>query len=345
MRRSRIRILSQEGNSLASYLLPVIEDPLRLDRYLAACQIGITISSLILGAYGQSTVAVYLASLMKTFLSMDYIAALSISSIGVLLCLMVMHVVLGELVPKSIALQYPTEVALFTVRPMMWSLVIFSWFIKILNGSSQVLLKILGRKQILHRHIHSPEEIDLLIAESRDGGLLEPDEHKRLQKALWLSKISAGELMIPLIHIKAISIETPVAEMFRIVLESPYTRLPVYSGSVDNIIGILHTKDFMKYYLKDRNLKTIEKIMKPVCFIPSTVRSDRILSILREKQSHQAVVVNDSGCVAGILTLEDVLRELVGEITDNVSKKAGRLKDKTSRFPSSIRGESSSRGG
>jgi CBS domain containing-hemolysin-like protein len=325
---------------MASYLLPVIEDTMKLDLYIGTCQIGITISSLILGAYGQSTIAIYIASLLEKQMEWNNLAALSISSLGVLISLTVMQIVLGELVPKSIALQYPTQVSLITVIPMKWSLAVFSPFINILNGSSWAFLRFIGRSQVGHRHIHSPEEIKLLFAESRDGGLLEPDEHKRLHQALQLSIRPARQLMIPRIHINAIDIETPVNEVLEIVFKSPYTRLPVYRDTIDNITGILHTKDLMKHYLKNGNIKSIEKIIKPVFFIPSTAKADKILTMLREKHTHQAVLMDEFGGVEGLLTLEDLLTELVGEVSDEFKEeplKPEKLPDGRIRLPGFLR--------
>jgi len=184
VRRSRIQQLAADGNPLAQWLLPVIESPAQLDRYIAACQIGITLSSLVLGAYAQGTIAVWLQPLFTSWGGLQRVAAESTSAAVVLLILTVAQVIFAELVPKSLALQYPTQTALYTLIPMVPSLWVYRPFIKWLNGTGIMLLKMLGAPPQSHRHIHSPDEIELLIAESRDGGLLEPDEHRRLQRAL-----------------------------------------------------------------------------------------------------------------------------------------------------------------
>src|SRR5688572_2447072 len=173
-RRSRLRRLAEDGNPLAARILPVLEDPAELDRYIAASQIGITLSSLILGAYGQATIAPRVTPLFERFSGLDAATAESTAAAVVLIFLTVLAVIIGELVPKSLALQDPTRTALATVIPMQWSLRIFSWSIKFLNGSGNLLLRVMGVPTTGHRHVHSPEEIELLIAESRDGGLLEP---------------------------------------------------------------------------------------------------------------------------------------------------------------------------
>src|SRR4029450_7589200 len=172
VRRSRIRNLAEEGSSLASRLLPMLENSHKLDRYIAASQIGITLSSLVLGAYGQATLAVQLRPWFQSWGGFQETVAQSTSAGVVLVFLTVIQMVLGDLVPKALALQYPTQTALYTFVPMSWSLKLFSWFIGLLNGTGLRLLKLMGMDQAGHRHIHSPEEIDLLIVESRKGGLL-----------------------------------------------------------------------------------------------------------------------------------------------------------------------------
>src|SRR4051812_21861331 len=169
VRRSRVQQLATDGNPLAGWLLPLLESPAALDRYIAACQIGITLSSLVLGAYAQSTFAVWLRPYFASVGGMQDVAAQSTSAAVVLLVLTVGQVIFAELVPKSIALQYPTQTALYTLVAMVPSLWIYRPFIKWLNGTGILVLRALGAPQQGHRHIHSPEEIELLIAESRDG--------------------------------------------------------------------------------------------------------------------------------------------------------------------------------
>src|SRR5262245_51408442 len=186
VRRSRIQQLADDGNLIAEWLTPILESPAALNRYLAASQIGITLSSLVLGAYAQGTFAVWLTPVFASLGGLQDLAAQSTSTAVVLLTLTVAQAIFGEFVPKSLALQFPTPVALYTLIPMLGSLWIYRPFSIVLNASGRVLLRLLGATLPAHRHIHSPEEIELLIAESRDGGLLEPDEHRRLQRALRL---------------------------------------------------------------------------------------------------------------------------------------------------------------
>ena len=335
-RRSRIKQMAEEGNFMAIRLLSVMQDSKKLNRYIACCQIGITISSLLLGSYGEATLARQLVPVFQKLGNLQEVAAHSTAALVILLLLTGILLVFGELIPKYLSLQYPTQTALITILPMSWSMSLFSWFIPVISTSGSIVLKLIGKDEAAHRHIHSPEEIDLLIAESRDGGLLEPDEHKRLHQALQLSIRPAHQLMVPRLHINAIDVETPLDEILEKVAQSPYTRLPVYRGTIDNVIGMINIKDLVMHYLKHGNIKSIDRLMRPALFIPDTVKADRLLSMLKEKKCHQAMIVDEFGGVAGLITLEDVLAELVGDVGDEFKTqqlKAERLPDGRVRLP------------
>jgi putative hemolysin len=316
VRRSRVQQLADDGNTLAVWLLPLIESPTALDRYIAACQIGITLSSLVLGAYAQATFAVWLTPLLVELGDLQTLAAQSVSAVAVLLVLTIAQVIFAELVPKSIALQYPTPSALYTLLPMLPSLWLYRPFISWLNGAGLVLLRLVGQAARAHRHIHSPEEIELLIAESRDGGLLEPDEHRRLQRALRLSLRQAKQLMVPRRQIEAINIETPLEEATTLVTQSAFSRLPVYRESIDNVIGMLHTKDLVRWRVSGPADATLATLVRPIATVHESVTVDPFLRQLRERRTQQALVVDEFGGTAGLLTLEDVLSELLGDVGD-----------------------------
>lgn len=316
VRHSRIQQMAADGNRLAAWLLPFIESPAALDRYIAACQIGITLSSLVLGAYAQATFAVWLTPLFVQLGDLQAVAAQSVSAASVLLVLTVAQVIFAELVPKSLALQYPTQSALYTLLPLLASLWLYRPFITWLNGTGLLLLRLLGSPSSTHRHIHSPEEIALLIAESRDGGLLEPDEHRRLQRALRLNLRQAKQLMVPRRRIEAVAVDTPLDEVTDRVAQSPFSRLPVYRGSTDNIVGMLHTKDLVRWRVSGPSDATLASLLRPIASVHESVTIDRVIRELRERRSHQALVVDEFGGTAGLVTLEDVVSELLGDVGD-----------------------------
>jgi CBS domain containing-hemolysin-like protein len=316
VRRSRIQKLAEEGNRLAAWLLPILESPALLDRYIAVCQIGITLSSLITGAYAQATLAVWLVPMFASLGSLQTVAAQSASAMFVLVTLTVLQVLVAELVPKSLALQYPTQTSLYTIAAMAPSAWILKPFNAFLNGSGTLLLRLLGAPHQSHRHIHSPEEIELLIADSRDGGMLEPDEHQRLRRALRLNLRQARQLMVPRTKISALDINTPLPQVIAMVTQSPFSRLPVYRDSIDNIVGMLHTKDLVRWYVSDGATGSLGDVIRPVASVHESVTADRVLKQLRERRSHQALVVDEHGGTAGLVTLEDVLSELLGDVGD-----------------------------
>ena len=317
VRQSRLRQLADDGNPLARWLLPRLATPAALDRYISACQIGITISSLGLGAYGQATLAVWLTPQHANLGGLQPIAAQSTAAVIVLLALTAAQVIFGELVPKLMALQYPTPMALYTLPPMVASLWIYRPFIRWLNGSGLLLLRLLGVPQQAHRHIHSPDEIELLFAESREGGLLEPDEHRRLQRALRLNIRPAKQLMVPRTRMAALDVDTPMDEVIRAVAASPYSRLLVYRDSLDNVVGVLHTKDLVRWLVRGRAADvTLATLCRPISAVHESVTADRVVRQMRERRSHQALVVDEFGGTSGVISLQDVLAEFLGEVGD-----------------------------
>ena len=311
VRRSRIRRMAEDGNGLARRLLPFVQHPAELDRYVAVSQVGITLSSLILGAFGQATVAVALAPYLATLFGLETATAANAAAITILILLTASQVLIGELIPKSLALQFPTEVALATVLPMRWSLAAFRPFINLLNGSATGLLRLFGMQVGAHRHLHSPDEIALLIAESRDGGLLEPKEQQRLQKALRLGRKTASDLMVPRDRLRMIDVDASWQAALDVVAASPFSRLPAYRGSPDQIVGVLRVKDLVLKHLASGTPPKIESLVRPFARVPAALPGDQVIALLRDKRAHQAAVVDPAGFVVGFITIQDVLSQFL----------------------------------
>jgi CBS domain containing-hemolysin-like protein len=340
VRHSRIHQLAGQGHSIAKRLLPWLEDSRKLDTYIAACQIGITLSSLVLGAYGQATLAAQMTPLFAHWGSLQTLAAQSMSAIVVLTALTLVQVVLGELLPKSLALQYPTQAAILTFIPMRWSLSLFAWFIAVLNGSGNLILRLFGACTTGHRHIHSPEELEMLIAESREGGLLQPEEHRRLHRALKLGIRPVHQLMVPRRFMAAIDVNMPVERVLQEVADSPYSHLPVYRDSLDRVIGILHTKDLVTYYLERRSIDSIQDVMVPVLYVPENLTADSLLTLMRKERKYEAVIIDEFGGTEGFVTLGDLLEEMLGEVSDEFKDDSPQpeiLTDGRVRLPGSVR--------
>lgn len=315
-RRGQMRHLANRGNRLAARLVPVLDDPRALDRYIAASQIGITLSSLGLGAWAQFTLAPALEPHLARWTALHAVATESAAAGVVLVGLAALQVVVGELMPKALALQFPTRAALATVVPMRWSLRLFAWFIAVLNGSGLLVLRALGLTYTGHRHVHSPEEIELLLVESRDGGLLEPEEQARLHRALRLGVRTARELMVPRHRIVAVVVDLPMDRVVALVTASPHTRFPVCESSMDDAIGVLHTKDLALACAREEGPPPLRSLLKPVARVGEDMLADDLLAFLRDHRTPVALVVDRRGSVTGLITLEDVVSELIGGVAD-----------------------------
>ncbi|MCC7010446.1 MAG: HlyC/CorC family transporter [Acidobacteria bacterium] len=314
VRRSRVRRLAEEGGWLARRLLPFLEDAAGLDRYVGVSQIGITLSSLVLGAVAQATLSEAMVPVLNAWLGMSEVTALSLSAGLVLATMTALQLVLGELVPKALALQYPTETALATVLPMRWSLAVFRPLLVVLNGAALLLLRALGAAGHTHRHLHSPEEIDLLIAESRDGGLLEPEEQQRLRRALHLGTRKVRDLMVPLAQLAMLQEGAPAAEILHQATATPYSRLPVYRGSREQVVGFIRVKDLAERYASDGRLG-MDRLLRPISRLDEQLPADRAVYELRDRRAHLAAVTDQQNRVIGLITVHDLLNELLGPRT------------------------------
>lgn len=314
-RKSRIRQMATSGNSLAQLLLPIVEDRKALDTYIAACQLGITASSLVLGAYGQGTVAAAITPVLVSLGNLSEAAAESVSVTGTLLVLTLLAMVLGELLPKSAAMQNPERMALMTVLPMKWSVTLFRPLIWFFNGSGNLILRLIGHKPGAgHTHAHSPEEIELLVAESRQGGLLEPEEQQMLRNAIRLRELTARQVMTPRIRLVAASVENTVAEAIALVSESGLTRIAIYRKTIDNIVGFVHLRDLFR--LHSQGHENLEEILREVSYVPETLPIEAVWSKLRQMREYVAIVLDEYGGTAGLITFEDLIEEVVGEVQD-----------------------------
>ncbi|MCB9134558.1 MAG: HlyC/CorC family transporter [Anaerolineales bacterium] len=315
-RRARLTQLAEGGQPVASHLLDIIEDPHQLDRYVATCQLGITVTSLILGYYGQAALSPVLAPLFIRYGGMAEVASLSISATVVLLILTVAQVLLGELVPKNIGIQYPEKLAIYTAAPLRWSMFLFQPLIWIFNGSGQILMRLMGREIIAeHIHIHAPDEIAMLVDESTQGGLIKKEEQRLLKNTLELREAMVRQIMIPRTQMLAAADNMGVEELFKYLADSPFSRLPLYRGNIDNIVGVVHLKDLLclNQHLEHKN---IGEIMRPVPFFPETTPVKTVFSVLQRRHLQAAIVLDEYGGTAGMVTLEDLIEEIFGEIQD-----------------------------
>ncbi|MCS6845161.1 MAG: hemolysin family protein [Caldilineales bacterium] len=332
-RRARLAQMADDGHPLARMILPIVQDPAKLDAYIAACQIGITVSSLILGFYAQATLSPVVAPWLSRLGGLAPAAAASFSATVVLLVLTGFQVILGELVPKNIGVQYPERLALLTAPAMRWSMALFRPLIWLFNGSGQLVLRLMGIQPVReHVHTHSPEEIALLVEESGAGGLLADQERRLIENTLWLGETTVRQLMVPRIRVLAAPVDMPCHELFVLLANSPFSRLPLYQGSLDNVVGVVHLKDLLCLQRcagpdsGTASAPDVRQVMAAPLFVPETMRADEALALLQRRRLHVAVVLDEFGGTAGIVTLEDLIEEIFGEVQDEFDQELPKVR-------------------
>ena len=313
VRKTRIEQLVKEGDFNASLALEAIKD---LDKFIASVQLGVTISSIGLGWVGEATIA-HLIEPVFNFLPVGQaIATHTVSATIAFGLITFLHVVLGELVPKSIALEYTEKTALIIARPMQIITFVFNPFIWLLNGFGNSLLKLL---HIPHSHqsslVHSSEELDMLVESSYDGGALNETEKDMLHNVLEFSDLTAKQVMIPRTDMVCVPIDMSLEDLNKFATENQYTRYPVYEESIDHISGIIHVKDLYKLSVDDKEYP-ISKIQRDVLLVPETITMDNLVLEFKKRKDQMAIVVDEFGGTSGLITLEDVVEEIFGDIQD-----------------------------
>ncbi len=334
-RKSLVQQMAESGKRNAKILLRLKENP---DRFLATIQIGITGVSVLASAVGGAAAI----EVIKPALQMIPIKAISIAAeplaIGIVVVLITyFSVIFGELVPKSIALMHPETVGLWTARTIDAFSKVASIFVKFLTFSTSLLLSPFGRKPFSERAYITEEEVRMLIKEGGKHGVFEPAEEKILQSIFEFTDMSAKEVMVPDIQMVAIPIDRSPMEIRSIIEEEQFSRYPVYGKDLNDIRGILYAKDFLTLLTKTGQVD-IRKIIKPPFFIPETMKISLLLREMQKRGTHIALVVDEYGGVSGLVTIEDLLEEIVGEIRDehDVESPVVLLKDGTLLIDASI---------
>ena len=304
-RRTRIQELAQKGDRRARAVLRIVADP---PRFIAAMQLGVTGASLAIGALGEQVLA-------RVF---DPLFASLIAFALAFLIITFLHVVVGELVPKGIALGYSERVALAVSTPVRAFFVVFKPLIWVLQRSSDTVLRALGLTPPGgEMEVYSEAELKMLLSRSTEEGQLERQEQEMLYKVFDFADKEVSAVMVPRPEVVALSVELPPEEALAAVIESPYTRYPVYRDSLDEIVGVLHVRDLFSA-LVDRGIAGVqlEQLLRPAHIVPETKDLAALLTEFRRTNQHMAVVVDEYGELEGIVTLEDLLEEIVGEIED-----------------------------
>ena len=314
VRKTRIEQLVKEGNFNAKIALEAIKD---LDKFIAAVQLGVTISSIGLGWVGEGTLARIIEPLFVFLPGVSQTIATHTVSVSLAFALITfLHVVLGELIPKSIALEYTEKTALVIARPMQAITFVFNPFIWILNGFGNWVLKLM---HIPHSHksslVHSSEELDMLVDASYNGGVLNETEKDMLHNVFKFSDLTAKQVMVPRTDMVCVPIDMSLEELNKVATENQYTRYPVYEGDIDHITGLIHVKDLYKLSLDDTKCP-IERIQRDILLVPETITMDNLVLEFKKRKGQMAIVVDEFGGTSGLVTLEDVIEEIFGDVQD-----------------------------
>jgi CBS domain containing-hemolysin-like protein len=287
-----------------------------LDGYLAATQLGITLASLGLGWVGEGIMSKIILGAMRGIgLSVSETMAHSIALPVAFAVLTVLHIVFGELAPKSLAIRYPTATTLKISIPLRIFYYVFRPFIWLLNSFANLILRAFGVKPINEQEIHSEDELKLIIAESEEGGAIEPNERELIQNVFDFDDRIVRQVMVPRVKISGLRADLSIPETMDVVLKEGYSRYPVFENSMDEIIGIVHAKDIIAAYVQKTGIG-LKDVMRRAHFIPESKRIDVLLREFQRRKTQMAIVVSEFGGTIGIVTLEDILEELVGEIQD-----------------------------
>ena len=304
-RRTRIVELQHQGNRRARDVLRITSDP---PRFIAAMQLGVTLTSLGIGALGE-------VALSRLF---DKVIATVLAVVLAYLVLTFLHVVIGELVPKGIALGHSEGTALFVAAPVRLFFIVMRPVVWFLETSTEVVLRWLGQKPPgADDDVLSEAELRMLVSQSTQHGEIEQGEQEMLYKVFDFADKEAKDVMVPRPEVVALSIDLPPEQCLEAVMDSPYTRYPVYRESLDNVVGILHVRDLFRA-LRDQGMHEVkvEDIIRPAHIVPETKDLAALLAEFRRANQHMAVVVDEYGDMEGIVTLEDLLEEIVGDIED-----------------------------
>lgn len=312
VRPSRVDQLVAEGSRRAKALQVVTSN---LDGYLSACQLGITITALGLGWLGEPTVQLLLHPLFEQ-LGLPAQAASLLSFIIAFSVITFLHVVLGELAPKTIAIQKAEAISLMFARPIMWFYRLLYPFIWLLNGSAFLIIRLFGFKPANeHEEVHSEEELRIILSESYEGGEINQSEYGYVNRIFQFDELLAREIMIPRTDMVCLYTDKSWEENLKIIKEEQYTRFPVAKGSKDNIIGMIHTKEFFLKYMDNPN-QDFSKLLRPILTVLDVTPIKILLKEMQKQRTHMAILVDEYGGTSGLVTIEDILEEIVGDIRD-----------------------------
>ncbi len=318
-RSTRIDQLAEEGDWRARTVQKAMDDP---NRFISACQVGITLASLALGWIAEPAIGHLIAPVLEPiFGQISIVSSRLISAALALFIVTLLHIVIGEQVPKMIALQRSERTALITAPMVSWVSVPFRPVIALLYWLTDRLLRLIGLHwEGEHSLVYTEDELKMLVTASRQSGYLEASEQEMIERVFQFADIMADEVLVPRTEVVALALDAPYDTVLATVLDSGHSRFPVYGEDMDDILGLFHSKDLLR--IGDRARRdafSLQQWLRPAVFVPEHMPLDELLATIRARQSHTVIVVDEFGGTAGLVTLEDVLERIVGDVDDGPS--------------------------
>lgn len=315
VRKTRIEELAHQGDKRAQRVHRAFS---HLDAYIAATQLGITMASLALGSVGEQALSPILQPLFRFLPAAN--ALFTSHGVAVALAFIIvtsLHIVFGELAPKSIALQRPESATLWVTAPLDVFMRLFRPFIYLLNTVGNRVVRLIGLQPMPeHASVHSVEELEILVHSSREAGIIAAQEERMVAGVFDFGDTVVRKVMTSRLDIVAIEADTPPEELIRVVIESGHSRLPVYEGELDNMLGVIHVKDVLTDMLDGKMDCPLRDLLRPPFFVPENKRASYLLAEMRRSKTQMALVRDEYGVVSGVVTIEDLLEEIVGDILD-----------------------------
>jgi CBS domain containing-hemolysin-like protein len=330
--RAAIEARASRGNRMAVAVLAVLHDPKRQDQYIATAQLGITIASLGLGMYGEHVLADWIYSMIGRFNAPSWLLSHGLASVVAIATLTYFHIVVGEMVPKSVALQKAEQMALWITPPMIWIRTIFYPLIVGLNAIGNSLLKPLGvnRQSQTAEQYYTPEELQIIVQESEELGAIRAESGQMLQVLFEFGNLTAAEVMVPRVRITGLPLGSSPSDIRELLGQSAHTRYPVIEHDLDHIVGMIHVKDLLRLLLRNESIG--QRHARPLPLIPETASIDTVLATMRRERTQMVIVIDEHGGTAGIVTLEDLFEEVVGDIDEGPGSAPQPYRDKDGRL-------------
>ncbi|MEX2229309.1 MAG: hemolysin family protein [Dehalococcoidia bacterium] len=306
-----------EGHRVARVIVDMLSNPRDQDRYIATAQLGITFASLGLGMYGEHMLAHWIAARIELWESVPtWVAAHTVASVTAIAVLTYFHIVIGEMVPKSLALQHAEGTALGVTPVMLWVRRLLFPLVLVLNAVGNALLRLLGidRSQGSQERYYSAEELEFVVEESLQGGLIDRGSVRVLRKLFDLGALTAEDVMVPRVQVQGIRVGTPADEIAVLLREQTHTRYPVYREDLDDIVGVVHVRELVALVTSGASLTAS---VRPVPFVPSSTPLDTVVKRMRDQLVQFAVVLDEHGGTAGIITPDDVSAEILGRVDES----------------------------